>query len=236
MPHVYIVTTGPGSNGDDLAAGGVVQAHRPAHRQRSPRSLGKARRCGSTSAGLVAHVHPMQHGGERLDRRRRARAARRRAAACRGWPRRARWRPRVASGWSEQISTSHSIGWSRSPSSLARARGGTRRRPAHSGTAACTSAATEPRGGTSGWNSLPTRVSALAMEMTTLPVERVGAAPSPSAPPRPTAWRRPPPRPPPRRRCPRPTSPRGRGRANAPTSSTRTASARSASRDPSTTW
>ncbi len=38
------------------------------------------------------------------------------------------------------------------------------------GTAACTLAATEPRGGTSGWNSLPIRVRALAMQITTLPV------------------------------------------------------------------
>ena len=34
---------------------------------------------------------------------------------------------------------------------------------------ACTCAATLPRGGTSGWNSLPTRTNALAMLMTTLP-------------------------------------------------------------------
>ena len=49
------------------------------------------------------------------------------------------------------------------------ARGGTRRRRRQSGTAAWTLAATEPRGGTSGWNSLPIRVRALAIEMTTLP-------------------------------------------------------------------
>ena len=37
-------------------------------------------------------------------------------------------------------------------------------------------AATDPRGGTSGWNSLPTRTSALAIEMTTLPA--AGARPT----------------------------------------------------------
>src|SRR4051794_37750637 len=37
------------------------------------------------------------------------------------------------------------------------------------GTAACTLAATEPRGGTSGWNSWPTLARALAMEITILP-------------------------------------------------------------------
>jgi hypothetical protein len=52
------------------------------------------------------------------------------------------------------------------------------------GTAACTLAATEPRGGTSGWNSPPTRASALAIEITTLPASwsftdrAVSAAPS----------------------------------------------------------
>jgi hypothetical protein len=39
----------------------------------------------------------------------------------------------------------------------------------HCGTAAWTLAATEPRGGTRGWNSLPSLVRALAMDTTTLP-------------------------------------------------------------------
>src|SRR5829696_8867437 len=74
----------------------------------------------------------------------------------------------TAEAWSEQMSTSLSIGSLRSPSSLA----GTWWNAAatrHSGTAACTLAATDPRGGTRGWNSLPIRVRALAMDMTTLP-------------------------------------------------------------------
>ena len=46
-----------------------------------------------------------------------------------------------------------------------------RRRPRQSGTAACTLAATEPRGGTSGWNSWPTRARALAMRDDDLALE-----------------------------------------------------------------
>jgi hypothetical protein len=74
----------------------------------------------------------------------------------------------VASGWSEHTRTSDSIGWAMSPSSLA----GTWWKAAATfdrGTAAWTLAATEPRGGTSGWNSWPTLARALAIEMTTLP-------------------------------------------------------------------
>ena len=74
----------------------------------------------------------------------------------------------MADLWSEQMSTSLSTGWARSPSSLA----GTWWKAAatrDSGRAAWTLAATDPRGGTSGWNSWPTLASALAMEMTTLP-------------------------------------------------------------------
>ncbi len=74
----------------------------------------------------------------------------------------------TASAWSEQISTSLSIGSRRSPSSLA----GTWWKAAATmqwGTAAWTLAATEPRGGTRGWNSLPSLVRALAIDTTTLP-------------------------------------------------------------------
>src|ERR687894_2288564 len=74
----------------------------------------------------------------------------------------------TADSWSEQMSTSLSMGWRRSPSSLA----GTWCRAAATlqcGTAACTLAATEPRGGTNGWYSLPTFVRALAIDTTTLP-------------------------------------------------------------------
>src|SRR5688572_30398152 len=77
----------------------------------------------------------------------------------------------VADGWSEQMSTSLMMGWSRSPSSFA----GTWWKAAatlQAGTAACTDAATDPRGGTRGWNSLPIRVRAFAMQMTTLPLRR----------------------------------------------------------------
>ena len=49
------------------------------------------------------------------------------------------------------------------------ARGGSAAATCDLGTAACTLAATEPRGGTSGWNSWPTLARALAIEMTTLP-------------------------------------------------------------------
>ena len=75
----------------------------------------------------------------------------------------------VASGWSEQISTSESTGWSISPSSLA----GTWCSAAATlalGTAAWTLAATDPRGGTSGWNSWATRARALHIDTTTLPL------------------------------------------------------------------
>src|SRR5918997_4780858 len=74
----------------------------------------------------------------------------------------------TADSWSEQMSTSLSMGWRRSPSSLA----GTWCSAAATlqcGTAACTLAATEPRGGTNGWNSLPSFVRALAIDTTTLP-------------------------------------------------------------------
>ena len=74
----------------------------------------------------------------------------------------------TAEASSEQMSTSLSMGWRRSPSSLA----GTWCRAAatlHRGTAAWTLAATEPRGGTSGWNSFPSFVRAFAIDTTTLP-------------------------------------------------------------------
>ena len=93
----------------------------------------------------------------------------------------------TAEAWSEQMSTSLSIGLRRSPSSFA----GTWCSAAatmHCGTAAWTLAATEPRGGTRGWNSLPSLVRALAIDTTTLPT----AGPRPrrrSAWPRPTGWR-----------------------------------------------
>src|SRR5438132_570346 len=85
----------------------------------------------------------------------------------------------VASGWSEHTSTSLSSGRARSAS----ARAGTWWKAAAtiaSATADCTWAATEPRGGTSGWNSSPTRTRALAIDTTTLPAscpptERAGA-------------------------------------------------------------
>ena len=75
---------------------------------------------------------------------------------------------RTAASSSPQISTSESIGSPRWPSSLA-GRWWNAATTWQRGTAACTWAATEPRGGTSGWNSWPTRTSALAMLMTTLP-------------------------------------------------------------------
>ncbi len=58
----------------------------------------------------------------------------------------------VADGWSEHTSTSDSTGWAMSPSSAA----GTwcmLAATSDRGTAAWTDAATDPRGGTSGWNS-----------------------------------------------------------------------------------
>ena len=75
----------------------------------------------------------------------------------------------VALRWSEQTRTSDSTGSEMSPSSRAGtwwSAAATRDR----GTAACTEAATDPLGGTSGWNSLATRASALHMQMTTLPL------------------------------------------------------------------
>src|SRR5690606_18708292 len=74
----------------------------------------------------------------------------------------------VAAGWSEQISTALTTGSLRSPSSWA----GTWWNAAATrdfGMAAWTLAATDPRGGTSGWNSWPTLARAFAMEITTLP-------------------------------------------------------------------
>ena len=75
----------------------------------------------------------------------------------------------VIASWSSlQISTSESIGSPRLPSSLA-GRWWKAATTWHAGTAACTCAATEPRGGTSGWNSPPTRTRALAIDTTILP-------------------------------------------------------------------
>ena len=59
----------------------------------------------------------------------------------------------VADGWSEQMSTSLSSMWAMSPSSLAGRWWKAADTPA--GTMACTLAATDPRGGTRGWNSSP---------------------------------------------------------------------------------
>ena len=74
----------------------------------------------------------------------------------------------IASMWSEQISTSESIGWSIIPSSLA-GRCWSAAATCEPGQAAWTLAATDPRGGTRGWNSPLMRASAFAMQMTTLP-------------------------------------------------------------------
>ncbi len=90
---------------------------------------------------------------------------------------------RVASGWSEQRSTSASSSWEMSPSS----RAGRWCRAAETmapGTASWTQAAIEPRGGMRGTNSWPTRTRALAIDTTTLPASSsatdaaVGAAAS----------------------------------------------------------
>ena len=107
----------------------------------------------------------------------------------------------MASGWSEQTSTSLSIGWSRSPSSLAGTwwNAAATQAARHGGLHRL--AATDPRGGTSGWNSLPTLARAFAIEITTLPC---GARPDGrrrSAWRRPTAWRSRPRRRRPRPRC-----------------------------------
>ena len=57
MPHVYIVTTGPGSNGT-TSAGRCRTAASPTARRSMPVSC-------TAAAGLVADVQLEQHGGER---------------------------------------------------------------------------------------------------------------------------------------------------------------------------
>ena len=151
----------------------VVELHR---RSRARHSCG-----GVNSAGvafdsrelrgdprLVAHVELQQHRGERLDRRGVGQFAgiERPATGDAG--------DDVADGLrpppdrrrrsARRSRSARRCGRVRSP-----AGGGTRRRRGTCGTAACTWAATLPRGGTSGWNSLFTRTSALAIETTTLP-------------------------------------------------------------------
>ena len=101
--------------------------------------------------GLVAHVELQQDGGERLDGGGVGQLAGIERAAA-GILSTISLTVRTAIGSSPQISTSESIGSPRCPSSLA----GRWCRAAttwHPGTAACTWAATLPRGGTSGWNS-----------------------------------------------------------------------------------
>ena len=138
--------------------------------------------------GLVAHVELQQHGGEGLDRRgvRQLAGVERPAAGDLGDDLADRARPRPGR---RRRSARRSRSARRGARAPWPAGGGRRRRPGSSGTAACTWAATLPRGGTSGWNSWPTRTSALAMLTTTLPRSSVARAPAPSSPPSPTAWR-----------------------------------------------
>ena len=118
--------------------------------------------------GLVPDVQLQQHRREGLDRRGVRQLAGVERAACRGSCATMSHMTSVASGWSEQTSTSLSIGLAEVTELPGRhvVEG---RHHLRSGTAACTLAATEPRGGTSGWNSLATRARALAIEITTLP-------------------------------------------------------------------
>ena len=113
MPHVYIVTTGPGSNG--TTSWRAVSYRRIGIARRSGLDAGELRR----HPGLVADVELQQHGGEGLDRRGVRQLAGVERPAAGDLARRSRDMASVALGWSEQISTSLSIGWSRSPSSLA---------------------------------------------------------------------------------------------------------------------
>ena len=118
--------------------------------------------------GLVADVDLQQHGGERLDGGGVRQLAGVEGPQVRELARRSRWSPRWPAGGRSRRARRTRSGWSRSPSSLA----GTWWKAAAThdrGTAACTLAATEPRGGTSGWNSWPTLARALAIEMTTFP-------------------------------------------------------------------
>ena len=138
---------------------------------------------------LVADVELQQHRGERLDRRWRCdsspASSGRQPGSCATISLTSLDGVRVVASRSARRV---SIGWSRSPSSLAGRwwNAATTRQP---GTAACTCAATEPRGGTSGWNSWPTRTSALAIRSRPCRRSCVVRAPARSSPRSPTAWR-----------------------------------------------
>ena len=143
----------------DGLAGRVVQAHRGLGAPRR-RSLGGERPAASRAdagqlrrdPGLVAHVELQQHRRERLDGGgvRQLTGVERSAAGDLGDDLADGGHGDAAS--SPQISTSESIGSPRCPSSLA-GRWWSAATTWQPGTAACTWAATLPRGGTSGWNS-----------------------------------------------------------------------------------
>ena len=122
----------------------------------------------TATAGLVAHVELEEHRGERLDRRGQESSP---ASSGRRWGILATRSAvaSLASGWSEQI---EHVALDRvvEVAELLGRHVVEARRPRGSGAAPPARwRATEPRGGTSGWNSLPIRVRALAIEMTTLP-------------------------------------------------------------------
>ena len=119
MPHVYMSDDRARLEGRRPPAGPCRTAASAPSSPR-PRSLAQVDP-GELHGGpgLVADVQLEQHGGEGLDRARRWTARRRRGAACRAAPATISMVVCVADVWSEQMSTSLSTGWARSPSSLA---------------------------------------------------------------------------------------------------------------------